>query len=99
MEGIEAIDAATVPPPARGSPFSVLDYATVAVVTSLSSKPVLLRTQKKLTAADITKVLGLGVKGLVVDPCILSGTEEVYKDELLRFRVGSGEANSRSPSE
>jgi hypothetical protein len=99
MEGIEAIDAATVPPPARGSPFSVLDYATVAVVTSLSSKPVLLRTQKKLTAADITKVLGLGVKGLVVDPCILSGTEEVYKDELLRFRVGPGEANSRSPSE
>jgi hypothetical protein len=90
MEGVEAIDAATVPLQARGSQFSVLDYATVGVVTNLSSKPVLLRTQKKLTATDITRVLKLGIRGFVVDPCILSGTEEAYKDELLRFSRSPG---------
>jgi hypothetical protein len=82
MEGLEAIDVATVPPQARGAPFSVLDFATVGVITGLSAKPVLLRTQKRLTRSDIANVVALGVKGLVVDPCILSGTDEAYKDEI-----------------
>jgi len=85
-EGVEAIDAATVAPQARGTPFSVLDYATLAVVVGLSSKPVLLRTQKKLTREDLVKVMAVGVKGLVVDPCVLSGAEEAYKEELMQFR-------------
>lgn len=92
MEGVEAIDSATVPPQTRGTPFSVLDFATVGVVTNLSSKPVLLRTQKRLTEDDVSEVAALGVRGLVIDPCILSGTEEAYKDELLRFRRPSGQA-------
>ncbi len=82
MEGVEAIDVATVPPQPRGTPFSVLDHATVGVISNLSVKPVLLRTQKKLTRSDIGKVVALGIKGLVVDPCILSGIDEAYKDEL-----------------
>jgi hypothetical protein len=87
MEGVEAIDAATVPGQARGTPFTVLDQATLGVVASLSSKPVLLRTQKRMTRADASKILGLGVKGFVVDPCILSGTEEGYRDDLLAIRM------------
>ncbi|MDG7010967.1 MAG: hypothetical protein JRN57_02485 [Nitrososphaerota archaeon] len=82
MEGIEAVDVATVPHQARGGPFSVLDYATLGVISNLSAKPVLLRTQKKVTTSDIQRVVKLGVKGLVVDPCILSGTDEAYKDEI-----------------
>lgn len=60
----------------------MLDYATLGVIAGLSAKPVLLRTQKKLTRGDISMVVGLGVRGLVVDPCILSGTDEAYKDEI-----------------
>jgi hypothetical protein len=82
MEGIAAIDVATVPYQARGTPFSVLDYATLGVICNLSAKPVFLRTQKKLTRSDIGRVVGLGVRGLVVDPCVLSGTDEAYKDEV-----------------
>lgn len=82
MEGIEAIDVATVPHQARGAPFSVLDYATLGVICSLSAKPVLLRTQKRLTRSDIANATRLGVKGLVIDPCVLSGTDEAYKDEI-----------------
>jgi len=82
MEGLEAIDVATVPAQARGTPFTVLDFATLGVLSELSSKPLLLRTQKVLTASDIANVVALGVKGLVVDPSIFSGTDEAYKDEL-----------------
>lgn len=86
MDGIEALDVATVPHQGRGGPFSVLDYATLGVITELSAKPVLLRTQKRLTTSDIGSVMSLGVKGLVVDPCILSGTDEAYKDEIASLR-------------
>jgi len=82
IEGVEAVDVATVPHQSRGAPFSVLDYATLGVIARLSEKPVLLRTQKKLTKEDVSNVLALGVKGLVIDPCILSGTEEAYKAEI-----------------
>jgi hypothetical protein len=92
MDGVEAIDAATVSSQARGTPFNVLDYATLGVVVGLSSKPVLLRTQKKLIRADIAKVMALGVKGLVVDPCVLSGAEEAYRDELLQFSPTAAES-------
>jgi hypothetical protein len=82
MEGVDAIDVATVPPQARGTPFSALDYATLGVISNLSTRPLLLRTQKRLTRSDIGKIVSLGVKGLVADPCIFSGTDEAYKDEL-----------------
>ncbi len=82
MDGVEAIDVATVPPSSRGTPLSVLDYATIGVICGLSARPVLLRTQKKLTRTDISRVIAQGIKGLVIDPCILSGTDEGYKDEL-----------------
>ena len=82
MEGVEAVDVATVPHQSRGAPFSVLDYATLGVIAKLSVRPVLLRTQKKLTRGDISNVVALGVKGLVIDPCVLSGTDEAYKEEI-----------------
>jgi hypothetical protein len=82
MEGLDAIDLAAVPHQARGAPFTVLDFATLGVIANLSTKPVFLRTQKKMTQGDLDMVVSIGVKGLVVDPCILSGTDEAYKDEI-----------------
>jgi len=90
MEGLDAIDVAAVPHQARGAPFSVLDFATLGVITNLSTKPVFLRTQKKMTEADIARVVALGVRGLVVDPCILSGTDEAYKDEIASLSPRGG---------
>lgn len=82
MDGVEAVDMATVQAQARGGPFTVLDYATLGVIASVTTKPLLLRTQKRLSREDIGMVVSKGVKGLVVDPSILSGTDEAYKDEL-----------------
>jgi hypothetical protein len=82
MDGVLALDSATVPTQARGTPFSAFDYATLGVIAGLSAKPVLLRTQKRLARRDVEIVMKLGVKGLIVDPAILSGTEEAYREEL-----------------
>jgi hypothetical protein len=95
MEGVDFIDVATVPHQARGAPFSVLDYATLGVILRLSAKPVLLRTQKRLNGSDVARVVRLGVKGLVVDPCILSGTDEAYKDEIASLSPRRGIAEGQ----
>lgn len=88
MDGVEAVDAATVPQQLKNTPFSVFDYATVGLLAGLSQKALLLRTQKRMTRMDVAKVVELGVKGLVVDPCILSGTDEAYRHELASLSPG-----------
>ncbi len=93
FEGVEAVEVAIVPQQARGNPFSVLDLATLKLVSGLSKKAVLLRTQKRLTASEFPRIVSLGVRGLVIDPSILSGPEEAYRDEVASFspRRGSTE--------
>lgn len=85
IDGVLALDSATAPAQARGAPFSALDYATLGVIVGLSAKPVFLRTQKRMARADVETVIKLGAKGLVVDPVILSGTDETYREELARL--------------
>ena len=88
--GVDALEVAIVPQQARGSPFTLLDFATLKLIAGLSSVTMILRTQKKLTAADLTRVSALGVKGLVIDPSILAGAEEAYRDEVASFSPRRG---------
>ena len=88
--GVEAVEVAIVPQQARGNPFTVLDFATLRLIAGLSARPLLLRTQKKLTAADLRSLVSLGVKGLVIDPSILEGPEEAYRDEVASFSPRRG---------
>jgi hypothetical protein len=85
MEGTDAIEVAIVPQQARGNPFTTLDYATLTLICRLSSKPIFLRAQKQLLRSEIPAVMSLGVRGLVIDPSILSGAEEAYRDEIAGF--------------
>lgn len=82
LPGTDAIEVAVVPPQARGNPFSALDYATVMLISKLSRKPVLLRTQKRIAASDIFPLTSLGIKGFVIDPSIASGADEAYRLDL-----------------
>lgn len=95
FEGVDALDAATSPTQARSAPFTLLDHATLGLIVGLSSRPVLLRTQKRLTREDISKALKLGVKGLVVDPMSVSGAEEAYRGELESLSPRRAEAEQR----
>ncbi len=92
-EGVEGIEVAIVPLQARGSPFTVLDLATLNLISKLSKKSVLLRTQKKVGVAELPRIINLGVRGLIIDPCVLVGPEEAYRDEVASFsaRRDSGE--------
>jgi hypothetical protein len=82
MDGVVALEAAIVPAQAKAYPFNALDLSTLAVISKLSSKPVLLRTQKRLYASDIPNIREAGIKGLVIDPNSLQATRETYTDEL-----------------
>jgi len=84
-EGVEAIELAIVPQQARGNPFTVLDLATLSLISDLSRTAVLLRTQKKLRMDDLPRIATLGVKGLVIDPSVLVAPEEAYRDEVASF--------------
>ncbi len=85
MHDTEAIEVAVVPQQARGEPFTTLDFATVALICRLSTKPILLRAQKQLMRSEIPAIMSVGVRGLVIDPSILSGAEEAYRDEIAAF--------------
>ncbi len=93
VEGVEAVEVAIVPQQARGSPFTLLDFATLKLISGLSARGVLLRTQKKLTAGDLATVESLGVKGLVIDPSVLAGPEEAYRDEVASFSPRRGSSD------
>jgi hypothetical protein len=82
MDNIDALDIATTPPQLRGGIFSLLDYVTIGLIAEISKKPLFLRTQKKITREEIIKVVSIGIKGVVIDPCILSGTDETYREEI-----------------
>jgi hypothetical protein len=82
LEEVEAVECATVPAQHRGNPFSLFDYATLGMIAGLSAKPVLLRTQKAMTRIGVSKVMKLGVKGLVVESGVYAGSDEAYSHEL-----------------
>jgi hypothetical protein len=95
FEGLDALEAATSPTQARSAPYTLLDQATLGLILGLSSKPVLLRTQKRLTREDISRVLELGATGLVIDPMSVSGAEEAYRGELESLSPRRAEAEQK----
>lgn len=86
MEGVTALEAAIVAPQGRNHIFSALDLATLGVLTSLSAKPVLMRTQKKMCAKDVRSAMRSGVRGISVDAAVLEPGIEAYRDAILTFR-------------
>jgi hypothetical protein len=86
MEGVVALESAIVAPQGRSHVFSALDLATLGVITKLSAKPLLVRTQKKMNAADIQSAIGSGVRGFCVDAAALEPGIEAYRDALTTYR-------------
>jgi hypothetical protein len=86
MGGVTALEAAIVAPQGRNHIFSALDLATLGVLASLSARPVLMRTQKKMGAKDVRSALKAGVRGISVDAAALEPGIEAYRDAILTFR-------------
>jgi hypothetical protein len=79
MDGVTALEAAIVAPQGRNHIFSALDLATLGVLASLSSKPMLMRTQKKMGAKDVRSVMSSGIRGISVDAASLDPGIEAYR--------------------
>jgi hypothetical protein len=86
MGGVAALEAAIVAPQGRNHIFSALDLATLGVLATLSAKPLLMRTQKKMGARDVRSALNAGVRGISVDAAALEPGIEAYRDAILTFR-------------
>lgn len=85
-DGVTALEAAIVAPQGRNHIFSALDLATLGVLASLSAKPLLMRTQKKMSPRDVRSVMRLGLKGVSLDAAVLEPGIEAYRDAVTTFR-------------
>jgi hypothetical protein len=56
------------------------------MIAKLSSKPVILRTQKRLEAGDFRSIAEAGLKGMSIDPSTLEPGVEAYRDAITTFR-------------
>jgi hypothetical protein len=86
IDGVTALEAAIVAPQGRNHVFSALDLATLGVLAKLSSKPLLMRTQKKMCASDIRSVVRYGLRGISVDAAVLDPGIEAYRDAITTYR-------------
>lgn len=86
LDGVAALEAAIVAPQGRSHIFSALDLGTLGVLASLSCKPLLMRTQKKMGAGDIRSVVRSGLRGISVDAAALEPGIEAYRDAITTYR-------------
>jgi hypothetical protein len=86
IDGVTALEAAIVAPQGRNHIFSALDLATLGVLASLSAKPLLMRTQKKMGVRDVRSVMLAGLRGISVDAAALDPGIEAYRDAITTFR-------------
>jgi len=86
MDQVRALEAAIVSPQGRGQVFSVLDLSTLRMISRLSTKPVILRAQKRLELGDIRSLAEAGLKGITLDPSALEPGVEAYRDAISTFR-------------
>jgi len=99
MEGVVALESAIVAPQGRTHVFSALDLATLRVLARLCAKPLLIRTQKKMSVADIQSAVRVGVRGISVDAAALEPGIEAYRDALTTYRsqvIPSARAQSQA---
>jgi hypothetical protein len=85
MDQVVALEAAIVSSQGRTQVFSVLDLSTLRMISKLSTKPVILRAQKRLELGDIRSLSEVGLKGITLDPSALEPGVEAYRDAIRSY--------------
>jgi hypothetical protein len=85
IDGVTALEAAIVTPQGKAHIFSALDLATLGVLASLSTIPILVRTQKKMSVRDVRSAIRTGVRGVSVDASSLEPGIEAYRDAIENY--------------
>ena len=83
---VSAVVASLTPSQGQGLPLNLFDVATLRLITSLSRKPVLYPTQRKIRPEDIPILDGEGCHGLLVSASIYGQTKDEFRENLIRFK-------------
>jgi len=86
MNEVQAIEAAIVTAQGMNHVFSALDLSTLRMIARLSSKPVILRAQKRLEPQDMSTIVEEGMRGVTLDPSALEPGVEAYRDAITTYR-------------
>jgi hypothetical protein len=86
MASVTALEAAITAPQGRSHIFSALDLATLRVLAGLCAKPIIVRTQKRMSSDDLSSAIAAGLKGVSVDAAVLEPGIEAYRDAIMTFR-------------
>jgi hypothetical protein len=76
---IGAIEASIVAPQVFRHPLNLLDICTYTLITRLSSRPVIVPTQKFIEPSDLRLLRKIGVRGIVTNPVVTGTTVESYR--------------------
>jgi len=87
MDGVQALEAAIVSSQAMNHIFNALDLATLRMVVKLSTKPVILRAQKRIEAEELGTIFDTGLRGITLDPSAMEPGVEAYRDAISTFRL------------
>jgi len=91
LEGTSAIVAALAPASGIGMPLTVFDVTTVGLIAKLSSKPVLMPTQRSIRPKDIPFLMKNGCRGLLVSSLVYGEHVEELKEKVSAFRAVTSE--------
>ncbi len=87
FEHVEGIIAALTPSQGYGMPITLLDVATLGLITQLSRKPVFYPTQRAVRPEDLRILSSRGCKGLMIMKNCYGDSVQSCKEQVAKFRA------------
>ncbi|NWG09329.1 MAG: hypothetical protein HXX80_03300 [Nitrososphaerales archaeon] len=88
---VDAIKAAIVPQQGNSLPLNALDLATLSIITRLSSKPVMIPTQRLVRPSDLSLIKNNGCRGVIITAVVTGTTTDTYRMAIREFRQAIGD--------
>jgi len=82
----DVLEASCVHPDQYGKPLNTSDLAAYAGLSRLSSKPVVVPTQKRILPEDLGALKKTGVKGLMVGAVVAGTSPDTFHEAIVQFR-------------
>lgn len=83
---IDWLEASIIPPDGYGKPLTVQDIINYGIVSSASAVPVLVPSQRAITAEDVFALANVGVQGIMIGAIVTSNEPGKLRLETMRFR-------------
>jgi len=83
---IDSLLSSVTPSQAIGQNLNALDLSTVKILANLSSKPLLLLTQKTFSPEHVEYISKIGCKGLVLNDVVIGKTEDSMDSAIKSYR-------------